>query len=388
MYRIKVLNQISNVIYESLTPDKYDVSSSAEQEDAILVRSAKCHEMAFSPNLLAIARAGAGTNNIPTDRCSKEGIVVFNTPGANANAVKELVFSLMFTASRNVVEAVRWLKGLDKNDPDLAAAVEKGKSQFVGPELKGKKLGVIGLGSIGRMVANDAHAIGMDVYGYDPFISVDAAWGLSRAIHHVYDLNQIYTDCDYITVHVPLMDKTKHFIGEEAIAKMKPTTMLINLARGEIVDTKAAVRAVQEKRLAKYITDFPENDVLGVDNILVTPHLGASTPESEENCAKMAAYELREYLEYGNIINSVNMPSCSLPYCDGIFRITLIHDNVTNMVGQITTVLASCQANIANMINKSRGAVAYTILDLDDKVSADTIDRLRQISGIIRVRAI
>ncbi|MHB1314953.1 MAG: phosphoglycerate dehydrogenase [Christensenellales bacterium] len=388
MYRIKVLNQISDVIYETLTPDKYEVSASMKHEDAILVRSTKCHEMEFSPNLLAIARAGAGTNNIPTDRCCQDGVVVFNTPGANANAVKELVFALMFSASRNVVEAVCWLRGFDKNDENLATVVEKSKAQFVGPELKGKKLGVIGLGSIGRMVANDAHAMGMEVYGYDPFISVDAAWGLSRAIHHAYDINEIFSVCDYITVHVPLMDKTNHFIGEKEIAKMKPTAMLLNLSRGEVVDTQAVVKAVQAKKIAKYITDFPESAVLGVDNILCVPHLGASTPESEENCAKMAAYELMQYLEYGNIINAVNMPSCSLPYCEGIFRITIIHDNVTNMVGQITTVLASCQANIANMINKSRGTVAYTILDLDDKVGDDTIERLRAISGVIRVRTI
>jgi D-3-phosphoglycerate dehydrogenase len=387
MYKIKTLNSISDAIYDFLKEDNYAISPEEATPDGILVRSADCLNMYFNPELRAIARAGAGVNNIPIDRCTQAGIPVFNTPGANANAVKEMVLGAMFLATRNTVDGIEWCRTLKGRGADVPKLVEKGKSQFVGHELAGKKIGVIGLGAIGVMVANDAQAIGMDVIGYDPFISVEHAWGLSRAVERALSLEYVLEQCDYITIHVPLMDSTIGFINEKALTHMKSTALLFNFARGEIVDAKAVINALSCGKLARYVTDFPTDDLLGAPGVICIPHLGASTPESEENCANMAARQLKDYLENGNIVNSVNLPNCEMPR-SGVQRITMLHQNVANMVGQITTLLAAKNANIANMINKSRGSVAYTIIDLDDEVNGDVTAGLKSINGMIFVRII
>ncbi len=385
MQRILTLNAISNAIYEYLPSACYTVSSSEEKPNAILVRSMDCRERALNEELLAIARAGAGTNNIPIDRCTQAGVAVFNTPGANANAVKELALCCMLLASRNVMEGIAWASQL--TGPDIGIQVEQGKRQFIGHELYGKTLGVIGLGAIGVMVANDAHAIGMQVIGYDPFISIEHAWGLSRAIQRANSLAEMLSRCDYITIHVPLMEKTRNYINDQVLSMIKPGAMLLNLARGELVDTQAVLDALEAGRLSRYITDFPNEALIGKKNVICVPHLGASTPESEENCARMAARELDQYLRYGNVENSVNFPQCVLAP-SGVCRICALHDNVTNMVGQITAVLAQAGCNIANMVNKSRGEIAYTLLDLDHALPADALDCLRKIPGMKRVRSL
>ncbi|MGI6168401.1 MAG: 3-phosphoglycerate dehydrogenase family protein [Christensenellales bacterium] len=387
MYKIKTLNKISDIIYNELPADRYLIGDDVEDEDAILLRSFNCLDMKFSPNLLAIARAGAGYNNIPVDCCSDNGIVVFNTPGANANAVKELVFGAMLLSSRNLLSGTQWVQGLKGNGKDISRLVEKGKNQFIGPELSGKKLGVIGLGAIGVMVANMGHAINMDVYGYDPYLSVAAAWGISRATHRAQSLDELLSVCDYISLHIPMTEKTRNFISTEEIAKMKPGVTLLNFARGEIVDNQAVVEAVAQGKVARYIVDFPTGDILGQDNIICIPHLGASTPESEENCAQMAAHQLRDFLEYGNIMNSVNFPYCQLPYT-GLFRLCITHQNTSNMVGQITSVVGERKANISDMINRSSKQIAYTILDLDEPLNQDGVNRLYGIGGIKRIRII
>jgi D-3-phosphoglycerate dehydrogenase len=379
---IRTLNKIDPIVNEILKG--YNISSDCENPEGILVRSAKIHDMEFPDSLLAIARAGAGVNNIPIQRCAEEGIVVFNTPGANANAVKELVFASLMMATRNLFEAIEWCKSLCGN-PDATALIEAGKNQFVGPELKGKTMGVIGLGDIGVMVANEAYAIGMNVVGFDPFISVDHAWKLSRAIEHASSLDYLIRKSDFITIHVPLTDETRGFFGEKLLAACKPSAMLLNFSRADVVDIKAVLNALNEDRLAKYIVDFPTPEVICQKNVIAIPHLGASTPEAEENCARMAAKQLKDYLENGNIVNSVNLPNCDMPR-SGAMRICLIHKNVPNMVGRISAAVAQRNANIANMANRSRGNYAYTILDLDEDINNHLYDDLCAIDGMIRAR--
>lgn len=379
---IRTLNKIDPIVHEILKG--HNVSDDCENPEGILIRSAKIHDMVFPESLLAIARAGAGVNNIPIDRCAEEGIVVFNTPGANANAVKELVFASIMMTSRNLIAAIEWCKALCGN-PDAAALVEAGKNQFVGPELKGKTMGVIGLGDIGVMVANEAYAIGMNVIGFDPFISVDHAWELSRAIEHASSLDYLIRNSDFITLHVPLTDNTRGFFGEKQLAACKPTATLLNFSRADIVDSAAVLKALSEDRLAKYIVDFPTADVIGKKNVIAIPHLGASTPEAEENCARMAAIQLRDYLENGNIVNSVNLPNCDMPR-SGAMRICLLHKNIPNMVGRITAAVAQRNANITNMANRSRNNYAYTILDLDEAINNHLYDDLCSIEGMLRTR--
>lgn len=389
MFTIKTLNKISDVIYQEFSEENYAVSDSAKQYDAVLVRSADMQAEKLPDDLLAIARAGAGYNNIPVDRCTEKGIVVFNTPGANANAVKELVMCGMLLSGRQVISGVEWLEQLYGEEPDgLEKLVEKGKKQFVGPELAGKKLGVIGLGAIGVMVANAADkGLGMQVMGYDPYLSVEAAWNLTRSIIHVKNLCEIFSNCDYITLHLPLNDKTRGMIGEAELAAMKPGSVLLNFARGGLVDDAALLRALESGHLRHYVTDFPNETVLGVKGVIATPHLGASTPESEENCALMAAQQLRSYLEDGNIINSVNLPHCELPRTGG-YRIAVINRNIKNMVGQMTAVLAEAGHNIEHMVNSSRGEWAYTLFDLASQPDVDCLEKLGAIKGVIKVRVL
>ena len=386
MYRIKLLNKISDIIYTHLDKQSYTVSEDPGRCDAILVRSASLHEMRFSPELLAIARAGAGINNVPLDRCSESGIVVFNTPGANANAVKELVLCGMLLAGRKVISGIEWVNGLDKTElSDIEPLVEKEKGRFVGPELIGRKLGVIGLGAVGVMVANAAVGLEMEVLGYDPYMSVNAAWNLRRSVRQARSLDEIYAECDFITLHVPLNDKTRCMVGQTAIQAMKEDAVLLNFARGGLVDDAAVVEALHDGNLRCYVTDFPGSEVIGQPGVIAIPHLGASTPESEDNCASMAASQLRAFLEEGAISNSVNFPDCDLPRMGG-FRVSVINKNITNMVGQMTAVLACQGHNIDHMLNKSRGAWAYTLFDLADRPTADCLDRLAAIEGVVRVR--
>ncbi|HWP52202.1 MAG TPA: phosphoglycerate dehydrogenase [Clostridia bacterium] len=389
MFTIKTLNKISNVIFQELSGEKYTVTDCAEQYDAVLVRSADMQDAELPHNLLAIARAGAGYNNIPVDRCTEQGIVVFNTPGANANAVKELVICGMLLSGRQVVSGVQWLEQIHSEKPeDIEKLVERGKKQFVGPELAGKKLGVIGLGAIGVMVANAADkGLGMQVMGYDPYLSVEAAWNLTRSIIHVKNLSEIFANCDYITLHLPLSDKTRSMVGTAELAAMKPGSVLLNFARGGLVDDAGLVNALESGHLRHYVTDFPNDTVLGVKGVIATPHLGASTPESEENCAQMAAQQLRSYLEDGNIINSVNLPYCEMPRTGG-YRVAVINRNIKNMVGQMTAVLAEAGHNIEHMVNSSRGEWAYTMLDLASQPDAACLEKLCAIKGVIKVRVL
>ncbi len=389
MYKIKVLNNISQNGLDLLPANLYEVSSDIAEPHGILLRSYNMHDMEIPSSLLAVSRAGAGVNNIPIEKCTEKGIVVFNTPGANANAVKELVLAGILLSSRRIVEAIQWANSLKGNGVDVASMVEKGKSKFAGPEVKGKKIGIIGLGAIGVMVANDAHAIGMEVTGYDPFISVQSAWRLSRGIHRSDNIDDLLAESDYISVHIPLLDKTKEIINRDTIAKMKKGVRLLNFSRGQLVNDDDLLEALESGHIAKYVTDFPNDKLLGVENIIAIPHLGASTPESEENCAFMAVTELRNFLENGNISNSVNYPECELPPCpDSAQRITVAHKNVPNMVGQITSCLAAEHINISNMINKSKGNYAYTIIDVETQIKDDTLSQLSGIPGIIRVRSL
>ncbi len=382
MYRIQCLNRISPVGLERF-PAGYEVGEEAAAPDAVLVRSASLHEWPLPESLLAIARAGAGVNNIPVDRCSENGVVVFNTPGANANAVKELVLAALFLTSRKVLAGAAWVQGL-KGQEGLSKAVEKGKSAFTGPEIRGKTLGVIGLGAIGILVANAARSLGMEVYGYDPFLSVDAAWGLSRSVHHAFSLDEIYAHCDYITLHVPATPDTRGMINAESIAKMTDGARLLNFARGELADSAAVVQAVQSGKLAAYATDFPSGEMLGVENILALPHLGASTPESEENCARMAADELIDYLENGNVKNSVNLPDISMPR-QGT-RICVFHRNVPNTISLLSGDLAKLGVNIENMQSKSKKEYAYTILDVTGNTDEASLKELEAQPYLIRLR--
>lgn len=384
--RIALLNNISSIVYNAFPAERYEVGKDVEDPQGIIVRSADCSQMAFPPALLAVARAGVGYNNIPVDACTAHGVCVFNTPGANANAVKELVLASIIMASRNVFEAVAWGQTL-VGTQGVAKAVEAGKKQFVGPEVKGKKLGVIGLGAIGAMVANDAYALGMEVVGFDPFLTVEAAWRLHRNIRRANSIEALAAECEYITIHVPLMQKTRGILGQEVFQNMQKGAVLLNFARGELVDTAALKAALADGTVRKYVTDFPDDETIGLAGAVCIPHLGASSPESEENCAQMAAEQLYDYLQTGNVKNSVNLPACELsPYEGG--RLTLIHENMPNMVGQITTLLAQENVNIAHMNNRSRGKIAYTMIDVDQVVSEQTVRRMEAIEGIVRVRVI
>ena len=365
----------------------YTVGEELAGADGVMVRSAAMHDMPLPDSLWAIARAGAGVNNIPVDACSEKGIVVFNTPGANANAVKELVLAGLFLSSRKVIDGVQWAKTLKGEGDAVGKLVEKGKSAFGGPEILGKKLGVIGLGAIGVLVANAATALGMEVYGYDPFLSVDAAWKLSRSIHHAATLEEIYAACDYITVHVPLTPDTKGMIGKDALAAMKDGVRVLNFARGGLVDSAAMLAALENGKVAAYVVDFPSDEMLGVTNVIAIPHLGASTPESEDNCAVMAADELMDYLENGNITHSVNFPDMKIPR-SGDTRICVLHKNVPNMLAQISAVVSGAGVNIASMTNKSRKDYAYTVLDIEGTVKDSVIRDILNIRDVIRVRAL
>ncbi|MGO5027302.1 3-phosphoglycerate dehydrogenase family protein [Candidatus Agathobaculum pullicola] len=383
MYQVKLYNKISKVGLEKLDATKYTCSEDFTDYDAVLVRSAKLHDVEFPKNLKCIARAGAGVNNIPLDRCAQEGIVVFNTPGANANAVKELVVCALMLASRKIVQGANWVKSL-AGTPDIGPAAEKGKATYAGPEISGKRLGVIGLGAIGVKVANVAVDLDMEVWGYDPYLSVDGALALSRSVKHVTDLDQIFANCDYITIHVPLTPDTKNTICEETIAKMKDGVRIINLARGELVDTQAMAKALESGKVAAYVSDFASDEILAQENAVTLPHLGASTPESEDNCAKMAVKEISDYLETGTIRNSVNFPNLKVPY-EGGYRVCMIHKNIPNMIASIT---AAVKCNIENMGNRSKGDYAYTIVDLAEQPTEQNLDALRAIGGMISVRAI
>ena len=385
MFTYSCLNPIASVGTENFTENYKKIDTN--DADAILVRSASMKEMEFSENLKTIARAGAGVNNIPLDKCSEQGIVVFNTPGANANGVKELVIAGMLLASRDIVGGIEWLER-QENTADLAKVVEKQKKQFAGNVISGKKLGIIGLGAIGVMVANAATHLGMEVYGYDPYISVNAAWNLSRTIKHVTDLNEIYQDCDYITVHVPLTDETRGMIGKEAIGKMKDGVVILNFARDPLVDEKALIDGLESGKIKKYVTDFVTPAVANAKNTLVTPHLGASTEESEDNCAVMAVKEVMDFLENGNIKNSVNYPACDMGECQSEGRIAINHKNVPNMIAQFTKVLGDANVNITDFANKSRGNYAYSIMDTDTNVSEDVARQLMAIDGVLKVRII
>lgn len=387
MFRIKTLNQISPTGLSVLDASRFTVSDGVENEDGVLVRSADMQEYVFPPALRAIARAGAGTNNIPVDRCSESGIVVFNTPGANANAVKELAVCALMLASRDVVGGVEWVKAQARAGEDVAKVVEKGKRQFVGPEISGKNLGVIGLGAIGVQVANIATKLGMTVYGYDPFLSVDAALSLSRLVHHVTDLTAIYKNCDYITIHVPQTADTKGMLNAAAFDQMKTGVRVINLARGGLVADEDMIAALKSSKVARYVTDFPDNALTLVKNVVPIPHLGASSPESEENCALMAAQQLRDYLETGNIRNSVNLPTLEQDW-SGETRLCIIHRNVPNMLASITAALSRENVNVENMTNKSKGNYAYTIVDVSARVGDAVADEIRAISGVLRVRVL
>jgi len=388
MYNILTLNKIAKCGLDQLNPKAYTVTDDATKDaDGIILRSFSMHEMEFPKGLKAVARAGAGVNNIPIDRCSENGIVVFNTPGANANAVKELTIAGLFLASRDVMGGIEWAKTLKEEDGDVAKQVEKGKSAFVGPEIEGKTLGVIGLGAIGIMVANAAIGLGMKVIGYDPYLSVDAAWKLSRNAIKATELKDIYANCDYITLHLPLNDGTRGMINTEAFDQMKKGVRLLNFSRAALVDTDALKRALFDGTVAKYVVDFPDADVIGVKNVVPIPHLGASTPESEDNCAVMAAKELADYLENGNITNSVNLPNCSMERETDV-RVTIIHKNVPNMLSGFSSAMADKGINIAHMMNKSKKDYAYTIMDIDGDITEDALAAIEGSADVLAVRVI
>lgn len=386
MYKYHCLNPVSDVGLEQFT-EEYVPVSTMEKADAVLVRSAVMHDMEFTPDLKVIARAGAGVNNIPLERCAEEGIVVFNTPGANANGVKELVIAGMLLASRDIIGGINWVQE-NEEDGNIAKDAEKAKKAFAGCELEGKKLGVIGLGAIGVLVANAATALGMDVYGYDPYVSVDSAWRLSRSIHHAKTVDELYGDCDYITIHVPAIESTKGMIDKDAIGLMKKGVVVLNFARNVLVDEEAMVDALVSGHVKHYVSDFPTPVTAGVKGAIVIPHLGASTEESEDNCAKMAVKELRNYLENGNIKNSVNYPDCDMGMRGDNTRILLLHRNVPNMIGQFTKILANDNMNIADLTNKSKGKYAYTMIDVDSPVSDKVAEELIAVKEVLRVRII
>lgn len=387
MFKVQKLNKISPIGLSLFPTEIYEYATDIGNPDAILVRSAAMHDMDLPESLKAIARAGAGVNNIPIEKCSEKGIVVFNTPGANANGVKELVLMGLILSSRKTYEGISWAKGLVGKGDEVPKLIEKGKSDFTGPEIKGKKLGVIGLGAIGVMVANDAHCLGMEVSGYDPFISVDAAWGLSCDIKKSISLDTLIAESDYISLHLPLNDKTKGLINKEKLDFMKKGVRLLNFARGGLVNNEDLKNAIEQGKVECYVTDFPDEDLLKMDKVLPIPHLGASTPESEDNCAVMAVTQLKDFLENGNIVNSVNFPECTLPK-SGKKRIVIANKNVPNMIGQITQVLAENNINIADMLNKSKGDYAYNIIDIDGNAGEDIVGKLQSIKDIIMVRVL
>jgi len=386
MNKIYCLNAIAKVGTE-VFGDHYALTENIDEATGIMVRSAAMHNMEFSKNLLAIARAGAGVNNIPLDRCADEGIVVFNTPGANANGVKELVLCGMLLAARDIVGGIEWIQSI-KDSETVAKDTEKGKKNFAGSEIRGKKLGVIGLGAIGSEVANAAAALGMTVLGYDPFLSVNSAWRLSRKIQHITDLEEIYKSCDYITVHVPLTDKNRGMIGKDTIPMMKDGVVILNFARDLLVDDDAMAQALASGKVKRYITDFPNPKSANMKGCIAIPHLGASTEESEDNCAVMAAEELQDYIDNGNIKNSVNYPACDMGVCTSVARVAILHKNVPNMIGQITSILASYNINIENMTNKSRDTHAYTLLDFETEVTEELKAALSNIAGVLKVRVV
>lgn len=386
MINVNCLNNIANVGLE-LFSDDYNTESSFEDAQAVLVRSAKMHDMEFNDNLLAIARAGAGVNNIPLDKCADAGIVVFNTPGANANAVKEHVIAAMLLASRDILGGNAWVAE-NKDDADIAKSTEKAKKAFAGQEIAGKKLGVIGLGAIGQLVANAAIALGMEVYGYDPYLSVNAAWNLSRIVKHITNIEDIYRECNYITVHVPALDSTKGMINKAAFDMMQDGTVIINCARDVLVDEEAIGDALKSGRVKKYVTDFPNTTTAGMEGAIVLPHLGASTEEAEDNCAVMAVKQLRNFIENGNIVNSVNYPACDAGVCNTAARVAICHKNIPDVISKITTVFGGAGINIEEMANKSRGDYAYSLIDLGKAVDEDVESKLASIEGVIKVRVV
>lgn len=386
MFQYTCLNPIANVGLDLLTAD-YKKVDELKDAQAVLVRSAAMHDLELPEDLLAVARAGAGVNNIPLDKCAENGIVVFNTPGANANGVKELVFAGMLLAARDITGGIDWVKSAQE-DPDIAKAAEKQKKAFAGTEIAGKKLGVIGLGAIGVKVANAALDLDMEVYGYDPYISVNAAWNLSSAVKHVASAEDIYKECDYITIHVPLLDSTKKMINQEAIDMMKPTTVILNFARDLLVDEDAVVAALAEGKIRKYVSDFPNPTTAGKAGCIVTPHIGASTEESEDNCAVMAVKEIRDFLENGNITHSVNYPDCNMGTCESAARVLILHKNIKGMISRYTAILGDAGINISNMTNKSKGDYACALLDLDAPVDETVAGKLAEVEGVLKVRVV
>lgn len=388
MFTIQTFNKIAATGLDQFSPETYEVSPNAPRPDAILVRSHDLHDVELPASVKAIARAGAGVNNIPIERCSERGIVVFNTPGANANSVKELVIAGMLMASRRIVEGITWTRSLADQDSDAEALIEQGKKRFKGPEILGKTLGVIGLGAIGVAVANDAAALGMEVVGYDPFISVKAAWGLSRRVKRSISLNALIAESDYLTIHAPLNDQTRDLINGAQFAAMKPGTRLLNFARGGLVNQDSLLKALDDGTLACYVTDFPNDVLLRHKKVLPVPHLGASTPEAEDNCAVMAVRQLRDYLEHGTITNSVNFPDVDLPPHPDTYRIQIVNRNEPNMIRQFAAVFAENQINIDSLINKGRGNLAYNVIDIGRPVGEDILEQLRAINGVIVVRSL
>lgn len=386
MFQYTCLNPIAQVGLDNFTAD-YQKTDRLDGADAVLVRSAAMHDLELPEGIQAIARAGAGVNNIPLEKCAEKGIVVFNTPGANANGVKELVLAGLLLASRDIIGGVNWVQAERQNEA-IAKAAEKQKKEFAGCEIKGKKLGIIGLGAIGVLVANAASRLGMDVYGYDPYISVDAAWNLSRSIKHIQDVSEIYRECDYITIHVPLMDSTKKMINREVIDQMKDGVVVLNFARDLLVDEEDMVQALRSQKVRKYVSDFPNSITAGEKGCIVIPHLGASTEESEDNCAVMAVQELMDYLENGNIAHSVNYPDCNLGICQSACRLAIHHKNIKNMISQFSKIFGDADMNISNMVNKSRGEYAYSLFDLEQEIDSSVLEQIRQIQGVLKVRVI
>ncbi len=386
MFQYYCLNPISKIGLENFT-EEFVNTHDVNEAQGILVRSAAMHDMELSENLLAVARAGAGVNNIPLDKCAEKGIVVFNTPGANANGVKELVIAGMLLASRDIVGGINWVESA-KDNPDIAKATEKEKKRFAGTELQNKKLGIIGLGAIGVKVANVAKHMGMEVYGYDPYVSVDAAWNLSRDVKHVLNVEEIYKSCDIITIHVPLLDSTKGMINKEAISKMKDGVILLNFARDFLANEEDVLEGIKEGKIRKYVSDFPNPVTAGQEGCVVIPHLGASTEESEDNCAKMAVKQMMNYLKNGNIINSVNYPGCDMGVCSQAGRVAIFHKNIANMITKFTACFGDEGINITDMMNKSKGEVAYTMMDIEKAADVEIISKLEAIKGVFRVRVV
>ena len=386
MYQYYCLNPIAEIGLENFG-SQYQKAEQLEQAQAVLVRSASMHEMELPGNLYAVARAGAGVNNIPLKECAERGIVVFNTPGANANGVKELVIAGMLLASRDIVGGIEWVKE-EKDNPEIQKLAEKKKKQFAGCEISGKKLGIIGLGAIGQLVANAAIPLGMEVYGYDPYISVDAAWNLSRAIRHIQNVEDIYRECDYITIHVPLLDSTRGMLDEKAVSMMKDGVVILNYARDLLADEDAILKGLESGKIKRYVTDFANPKVAGAEGVIVTPHLGASTEESEDNCAIMAVKEIRDFMENGNIRNSVNFPNCDMGMCSAKGRITICHRNIPNMLSQFTKVMGDAGVNISDLVNKGKGDYAYTMMDLESPSTEEMAKLLEQVKGVLRVRIV